>query len=808
MRAEQLTRDARHALRTIAGMPILSIVVVVSLAIGIGVNTVVFSWIQAVIFHPLPGVRGSGSLHHVSPRSETGSYPGTSWLEFADIRERMQSLDGAIAFRMVPFNIGEAARTERSYGMLVSGNYFSMLELRPALGRFIRADEASRAGGEPVAVISHDFWQSRYGGSTGVLGQPLRVNGQDLTIVGVAPRAFQGTTLGLTFDMWVPATLAPTLLAGSRELEDRGIRGYSVLARLKSGATSAQAQTELQATMRDLAARYPDTNRDITGGEVLPFWQAPLGPQRMFASALAILQGIMLLLLLAVCGNTANLVLARATTRHREVGVRLALGAGPSRIATLLLAENMILALIGAALGVLIAVWGTDALRAAPMITTFPIKFQTSLDLVSLAFAVGLGVACGLIFGLAPAWQLARVDPQVALRTGATGGGRSRMRHTLMGVEVGLALMVLVAAGLFFRSFSETRDIDPGFKREGVLLASYNLTGRNMNDEGARTFASRLLTRLRATPGVEAAAVALTVPLDIHGSPMRTFTIEGRPRNEQDPDRALMNVVTPDYLNAMGIPLRAGRDFADMDDATTAPQVIVNEEFVHRYVSGGEALGRRVQVRDSTYQIVGVARNSRYDSFSESALPFIYFSYRDRPYDRGEIHVRTRTGGESLLAAEVARAVREIDPTLPVYDVRTLSEHVEKNLFLRRIPARMFTVLGPLLLLLAAIGIYAVVAYTVSHRTTEIGVRIALGATAQGVVAQIVRESLRVIAVGTAVGWMIAFIINIHVVPGRGIDKAVYLGVPLVLLMVATFASWLPARRATRVDPVVALRQE
>ena len=801
-----MLNDVRQAWRMIWRMPGLAAVVIVSLGVGIGVNTAVFSWIQAMVLQPIPGVADAGSYQLIEPHADTGSYPGSSWLEYRDLHDRLRTLRDAFAFRMVPFNVGDAGRPERTHGLLVSGNYFPALAVTPALGRFIRADEVERAGGAPVVVISHAYWQTRFSGAASVLGQTLRVNDHQLTIVGVTPERFQGTVTMLTFDLWVPATMAPELLAGSRELEDRAQRGYVVSARLAPGSTRVSAQTELDVTMRQLARDYPETNKGIRS-EVLPFWRAPRGPQQFLVGALAILQIMMLLLLLAVCGNTANLMLARASARYREVGVRLTLGAGPWRVASLLLTENLLLALLGAALGAVIAVWATDAMRAVPMIGSVPFKFDTHIDGGSLAFALGLGVLCGALFGIAPAAQLARVDPQVALRFGARTAGRNPMRNWLMASEVALALVVLMAAALFVRSFSDTRDTDPGFRREGVLLAEYDLNGRNLNSASLRDFTSRLLVRLRALPGVESAAIASFVPLDIHGLPSRGFTLEGLARSDAAPDRALSNIVTPDYFKTMGIPMRAGQDFAPLDDVTTPPQVMVNEEFVRRFLPDAEPLGRRLESRDRKYVIVGVVRTSLSDSFSEKPTAAMYFSYRDRPSVMGQIHLRTRPGSEALLGPDVERIVREIDPALPVYDIRTLTEHVDKNLFLRRIPARMFVVLGPLMLVLAAIGIYAVVSYSVSRRTTEIGVRLALGATARRVVSQIVRETLTVVGAGALGGWLLMIMIALHLLGGV-ISLPVFVGVPAVLLLVAALASWLPARRATSVDVMVALRQD
>jgi predicted permease len=800
-------RDIRHAVRAVRRMPIVAGVIIVSIAAGVGVNTVVFSWLQALVFQPLPGVSRASQIYLVEPRAESGTNPGASWLEYRDLRMALPSFDDILAFRMVPFNLGEAGRTERIFGVLVSGNYFSALGLTPALGRFLQPDEVSTAGGAPVVVISHDFWQSRFAGAPTALGATLRVNDRPLTIVGVTPAGFQGTVVAIQFDLWAPATLAPALLSGSRELEDRGQRGYSLMGRLRPDSTPVAARAELDAAMRQLARAYPATNATMQG-EVLPFWQAPRGPQQMLAGALVALQGIMLLLLVAVCGNAANLVLARATTRDREIGVRLALGAGPRRIFSLLLTENLVLALAGALAGALLAMWGTQTLRAVPMIGAVPIKFDTHIDVTALAFALALGALSGLAFGLAPALHLSRVDPLRALRSGIRNSGRSRARYALMGAQVALASVVLIVAGLFYRSLTETRDIDPGFRREGVLLGAYDFSGRNPDGATSRTFAARLLDRLRALPGVESVAIASFVPLDIHGMPLRSFTVEGHARDDASDDQALANTVTPGYLQTMSIPLSAGRDFADLTDASAPLQAIVNDEFARRYLAGAQAIGRRLESGGRTYVIVGVARTSLYESFGEAPTPIIYFSYRDRPSPRGEIHVRTRPGGEAALGAEMQRVVRELDPMLPVYDVRTLDDHVEKNLFLRRIPARMFVVLGPLLLALLAVGVYAVVAHAVSQRTREIGIRLSLGAGAGRIQAEIVGESLRVIVIGALVGWVMALGAATHLGGSGGIDPWVFGGVPAALFVVAAVACWWPVRRVAKVSPMRALRSE
>jgi predicted permease len=794
--------DALHAWRSLRAMPLVSFVVIVSLAIGIGANTVVFSWLQMVRWKPLPGVADAASLQTIEPRDDNGVYVGTSWRDYLDFQERLRSFEWLLAFRMTPLTVGAAPQVERASGLFVSGNYFSSLSLRPAAGRLLGPADA-----QPVVVISFDYWKNRFAGDASAIGATIRVNGETLSVVGVAPDRFQGTTLGLAFDMWLPATMAGVIVKGSRELDDRSQRGYVAMGRLRPAVPQPAARAELDAVMRELARAYPESHRDLRA-EMVSLASPPRGPQRMIGAALVLLQALMFLVLVAVCGNTANLLLARASVRQREFGVRLALGASRCRVAGLLLLEALMLALAGAAGGTLLAILGTQALRAGNISGALPIRFQTEIDVYGLVVAAALGVLSAGMAAGAPAWFMARINPQEALRAGTRRASRSPLRQTLMGIQVALALFVLVAAGLFFQRFQESRDTDPGFRAEGVLLAAYDLTGRGTDSAANRRIAARVLDGLRGRPGVESAALAAAVPLDIHGLPSREFVLEGRARPESDQDRALSNVVTPGYLHTMGIPLLAGTDFAPLDDPVAAPQVIVNDAFVRRFLDGGEAVGRRLQSRGVSYVIVGVARTSTYDAFGEPPTPLVLYSYRDRPRAAAELHVRTAAGAEAATTATIRRVVADLDASLPVYDVRTLPDHIARNLVLRRVPARMFLVLGPLLLVLAAIGIYAVVDYTVAQRTSEIGLRLALGARLRQVVRQIVLESLGVVALGACGAAVIAAVVDMHLVRGGARDVPVLVIVPIVLIGVGAVASWLPARWAGAVDPAEALRAQ
>jgi predicted permease len=789
-----------QAWRQIRQAPLVALVIVASLAIGIGVNTSVFSWVQARLLRPLPGVSGSASLQLIEPQNDTGMFVGTSWPEYQDLRSRLTTLPDLIASRMIPAYIGEAGTVERVFGVLASDNYFSALDVHPVIGRTFQPSDLAADSREPVVVISYGVWQTRFKGTPDIVGQTLRVNGQPLTVIGVTPAIFQGTTLGLNFDVWMPAP----------QERSRSARGYAVMGRLAPGVSADDAQREVAAVMQDLAQAHPDTNTTITAS-VLSFWESPRGPQRMMATALVVLQAVMLVLWLAVCGNTANLVLAKASGRYRDVSIRLALGATPGHIRTMLLTESLLLGIAGAVLGAVMAVWGTRSLVVLPT-TGLPVRFQTEMDGGGLLFAMVLGVASGLIVGAGPAWQLSRLQAQTVFRASVKTAGRSGLRHGLMAAQVALAVVVLVVAGLFIRSFQETRTTDPGFARDGVLLASFDLSGRPAAAAGSRATATRILEQLSQVTGIDGVALSSSVPLDIHGLPGRVFTVEGRARADGELDQALSNTVTPGYFQTLRIPFLAGGDFAPLTDADAPPQVIVNEAFVRRYVDdggdGGAAIGRTVEARGRTHIIVGVVATTMSNAFGEPPTPVLYFSYRDGAPPLGEIHVRTRPGAEMAMIPEVRRAVQSVDPELPVFNIRTMTQHVETNLVFRRVPARLFVILGPLLLALVAAGIYAVVSYATSLRTHDIGIRLALGATPARMVGESVASSMRVVVAGAVIGWMLVFAGVIAVMPAATADMTAFVGVPLLMLAVAAVACWIPSRRCATVDPLVALRNE
>lgn len=801
--------DLKYAFRTLIKAPGLSLVIIVSLAIGIGSNTTIFSWLNGAILRPLPGV--SADLLCVEARNLAGTYTGSSWLEYKDLAERLPSFAHLVAQRPRAFYLGDNEKGERIWGEFVSGNFFPALGVRPALGRFLRPDEATTIGGAPVVVISHRFWQQQFGGRDDAIGQTIKLNNRTLTVIGVAPAAFNGGWTSLAFEVWLPLTMVSELTPATSELSNRENRAYVLLGVLKPGVSRAQAEGELAAATRSLAAEHPDTN-DGLRFELLPLWRNPRGGA-IVSSALATLQLFAALVLVVVCVNTANLLLARASVRHREIGIRLACGAGAGRIIRQLLFESLLLGLAGAALGVVLSSWGVEALRQAPVPTNMPIRLAAELDWRGLLFAGGTGVACGVLFGLAPALQLVRGDVQQALRGGrGSVGGRSRLRDVLVAAEVAVALIVLVLAGLFTKSFRNAQTINPGYTPDRVLLVTADLVGRGYTRPAMRSFIRDAQTRLAQLPGVEAVSATNVLPLDVRGSPKGAITIDGAPRLPGDTTQIIFFNATSGYFATMGMPLLAGTDLAPLDEQKRSPDAVINEEMARRFWPGISPLGHRFRLDGLDFEVVGVVRNAKYESLAERPQPAAWPNARNLWLFTPVFHLRVPVGDPLQLLPAVRDVFRTLDVGVSVYDGRTLAQHIDNSLFLQRTPAQMLGLLGPLALALAAIGLYAVLAYSLAQRTQEIGVRLTLGATPASVVGLMLREGMKVVLAGAVFGWIVAFGFGwwfSHKLVGVPVgDPLIYAGVPALLLAVAALACWIPARKAASVDPMTALRAE
>jgi predicted permease len=797
----------RAAFRALFKSPGITLVVVLSLAVGIGVNTVVFSWLKSSVFNPLPGV--DAPIQLLETRDDTGNFVSTSWLEYKDLRAMLPSFASVAAHRPRSLYLGDSERESRVFAEYVSENFFATLELRPQLGRFFAAEEATKPGAAPVVVIAHDFWQHYFKGAPNVVGRTLKLNGRTFTVIGVTPRGFRGAMNNLAFDLWVPLTMATELQPATNELDRRNTRAYVMIARLNPGVTAAQAQGELATAARQMLATYPETNRGLAYA-LLPTWRSPRGGETVVAS-LVTLQAFAALILIVVCANTANLLLARASTRQREIGVRLAIGAGPGRIIFQLLTESIVLALVGAVVGVLVASWSIDALGQMPLPGNLPIRLAPQMDWTGLLFAAGLGTACGLAFGLAPALQLARADVLQALRGGrGSMGGRSALRDTLVGIEVAVALVVLVLAGLFLKSFHNSLGARPGFDPDRVMLASLDLAGRGYTRDTGGAFLDDLLQRLEKIPGVERAAAATYVPLDIRGVATGVISVEDK---DFDPNRKILYYqATGGYFATMGIPFLDGADLAPRSRADLPRDAVINHEMATRYWPEGSAVGHRFEVSGDTYVVAGVVRDPKLEKLTEKPKPAAWLTMRRQFISAPTLHVRTREGDPRAVLSAMRATVQALDPELAVLDARSLSQHLENNLFIQRVPAQMLAVLGPLALALAAIGLYAVLAYSVAQRTQEIGVRLTLGATPDSVVRLMMWQSLRVVLLSAAIGWVIALTLGWFMqafflgVPFG--DPTIYAAVPALLVVVAVVATWLPARGAARVDPMIALRTE
>jgi macrolide transport system ATP-binding/permease protein len=798
----------KTALRTLLHAPGLTAVVVLSVALGIGVNTAIFSFLGATVLRPLPAVGADVLTLQVNQGTRLS---GASWLEYRDVRERLASLAEVTAQGARSVYVENGARTERVWAELVSGNFFSALAVRPALGRFFLPEEAAAPGSAPVVVISHGFWQSRFAGSRDVLGQTVRLNNVPFTVIGVTPPRFQGGVMALMFDVWVPFTMSAQLLSDTGQFSDRAYRAYQLDAVLRPGVSRTQVQRELDLTARSLAADFPDANREITF-HLLPIWRGTRSGE-ILMPVYATLQLFAALVLGVVCINTANLLLSRASVRRREIGIRLAVGAGPGRIIRQLLGESLLLALGGTALGVVAAIWGVDAINYLKMPTSVPIKIEPVFDSAALLFAVGLGAICGVLFGLAPALQLARLDVLPALRSGSGAlAGRNRFRDLLVGAEVAVALVILILAGLFYRSFQNAQSANSGYDTHRVLLASLDLVGRGYNGERRDEFVRNVHARLIAHPEIEAAAIAYKPPLEMHGMPKAIVQIDGAKLESDSVARVIWSPTTPGYFATMGIPIVDGTDIAPLDQRNRPLDAVINETAARTYWPGRSPLGHTFTLMNKTFEVVGVARDAKYESLGEAPHPAVWPTLRMGVMSTPGFYVRARSGSPLALLPALRGIVRDIDADLALYDGRTLAQHIDNNLAIQRVSANFLSALAPVALVLAAIGLYAVLAYAVAQRTQEIGVRLTLGATPGGVVFHIVRQGMKVVAIGSAVGWCVAlglgWFLRFKLVGVPIGEPTIYVGIPVLLLIVATLACWLPARRAAEVDPIKALRAE
>ncbi len=814
-----LLQDLRYGVRMLLKNPGFMLIAVFTLALGIGANTAIFTLLDKVLIRPLPVEQPHQLVTFVE---DAGGAPGIfSYPLYADLRDRNDVLSGVVAYEQRSFSMSDGSQSERVIGQIVSGNYFATLGVRPALGRFFLPEEDRTPNTHPVIVISHGLWRRRFGADPALVGKTVSLNGYRYTVVGVAPSEFTGTTRGTVNDVYVPMMMqAQVEPRRDGVLENRNAGWLQLIGRLKPNVSSEQAQAALSLLTDEPGQTSPGAPSAKDSGNfanrifLMDGSRGHTDRVKDLALPLKLLMGVVGFVLLIACANVANLLLARASARRREIAVRLAVGASRWRIVRQLLTESTILAALGGGAGLLIANWFTGLLLGfQQQINKVPRAFDgslASLDGRALGFTLGLSLLTGIVFGLAPALQASKPVIVAALKEETPGlGGRARrwsLRNLLVVTQVALSIVVLIGAGLCVKSLRALQAIDPGFEPAKVVTASFDLSQNGYNEARGRQFIAQLSERVAALPGVEAVSFAIIVAFsDITW--LSPATIEGY---QPQPNERLgfnFNFISPNYFQTLGIPLVSGREFTAQDTAGAPRVFIVNEATARRYWPGQEAVGKRVN--DGV--VVGVVKNSREKVLTEDPRPAIYMPLLQKYLPAQTLHVRTATGAQTLLAA-VRREVQAIDATLPIYNLATLAQQKDGLLYTERLAAALLTLFGLLALSLAAVGIYGVLSYAVTERTREMGIRMALGARPRDLLKLVVGQGMILTFIGSVIGVVAAFALTRLIAKllfgVSATDPLTFVVIPLVLTGVALLACWIPARRATRVDPLVALRYE
>jgi predicted permease len=811
--AETLIRDLSYAARSFRNSPGFTAVVVISIALGIAANTTVFSMVNGLLLGALP-VKEPDRLVSFA-EGNTFSHP-----DYMDYRDQTtQVFEGVSAhFPLVPVSLGGAGEPERIWGQLVTGNYFSVVGVKPALGRAILPDEDKVPGRDQVVVLSHALWRRRFASDPGVIGKTAILNGQRYTVVGVAPVGFRGTDRGILPEFWAPLAMHEQLLpdlAKDQISSKRNSQWLMLRARLKPGVSREQAvaavnvvKNRIDETYRkDQKARRRAVTLNTAGGLVGEL-------NRLAVGLMAVLMVVVALVLMIACANVANLLLARATARQKEIGIRLALGAGRARLIRQLLTESILLALVGAAAGFLLALGATRAISRFELPLPVPIVFDFTPDMRVLAFTAGLSVLTGVLFGLAPALRATRVDLVSALKLDTAVFGRFRrfgMRNALVVIQVALSLVLLVGAGLFLRSLRNASSIELGLRPENVLLMAVDPKLHHYSHEKTQQFVSQLRQRVSALPGVRSVTFLDSVPLSIGGTTFG-FKVEGSKDGTKETSADVYNVGSR-FFETMGIPLLRGRDFSPTTDGEDV--AIINETMAKRLFANEDPIGRRMMA-NRNYTVIGIARDSKSRTLGEGPAACAYLFLEPSPEKIMSFYGISIAAKTAISPRSLIRGVREqiaaLDPNLAVFNTETMEEHVNKSLLVPRLCATLLAVFGAVGLTLATVGLYGVMNYSVRRRTREIGIRMALGAHTGSILRMVIAQGLTLAAVGLVAGLSIALTLSrftASLLYGMSAsDRATFTVVPAVLLAVAFIAVAVPARRAARIEPMSALRYE
>ena len=809
-----LLQDIRYGLRMIVKAPGFTVLAMLALALGVCANTTIFSFINGLILRPLTGIKDPEQVVAVYTSDySSGLYGSTSYPDYIDFRNQAGAFESLAAYDQTVLNATGETEAERVRGVVVTGNYFDVLGVRAQLGRTLQTSDEQTASEQPV-VISDGLWRRRFNANLSVVGQTLRLNGKPYTIIGVTGPEFRGLRLGPRPEFWLPMTAASDYAASGR-----GDRGLELTGRLKPGVTPAQAQAQLTTIAARLAQAYPETNlgtlerpndpRPITvvrESRVEPTAQVGIWRVSMLLFA------VVGLVLLIACANVANLLLARASVRRREIAVRLALGASRGRLIRQLLTESLLLAMLGSVLGLILTQW-TARMLPGFLSANDANGLDLSLDWRVLVFTLGVTILTSVLFGLTPSLQATRLNLLSSLKDEADGRRLRRigLRDVLVISQLALSLVLLIGAALFVRSLRHAISFDPGFRVQNLLVASMETRGASLNKQQGQSFYQQTVERVGSLPGVQSVSLSRFAPLG-GGGQRRGTQFEGYQPQQNEDTETNTNVIDLNFFNTMGIPIVAGRDFNAQDREGSPHVVIVNEEVARRYY-GGNAIGKRLKMgSDAPFsEIVGVARTAKYRNLREQPLPFIYIPLGQEYQPGMTLMVRT-AGAPAALVGPLRSELRALNKDVSVFSVQMMEERIGAQLAADRMIAVLLSIFGAGGLLLAAIGIYGVMGYSVARRTHEIGIRIALGADRRDILKLIVGQGLVLILIGAGLGLVLALALT-RVVKSllfdiSATDPLTFAAVVLVLVVVALVASYLPARRATKVDPLVALRYE
>jgi predicted permease len=819
-----LWKDIQYAFRTLTKNPGFAIIGIVTLALGMAVNTTLFSVVNGFLLRPLP-VPHPEQITVLS--LQQSSLPGNrhfSYPDYEDLRDQTNSFTDVFAYRVTFAPVAADQKADHCLISRVTSNYFSALGIRPAYGRLILPTEGRTPGSDPILVLGYSYWRSRFAGDPDVVGKKVVIHEHPFTIVGVAPQNFYGTYTALDMDAYVPFSAELSEDPDNpvdKTWTSRGSRSLTIMGRLKPGVTTKQAQASLNVVAQRIAEQHPDTEKGLAV-QLYPEKLArpepdPENPIPVAAMAFMALAG---LVLLVACFNIANVLLVRATVRQREMAIRAALGAGQGRLVRQYLTESLLLAFLGGGAGLLLGSWTAGLLGTLHLGSDLPIKFNFQPDATVYLFALGAVLLTGLIVGIIPALRAARTNVITVLHEGGRGSSsgprRQLARNALVVAQVAGSLVLLVVAGLFVRSLDKAQKINLGFNPDHVLNLSVDVEQIGYKEARGREIYHELDSRIKALPGVESVAQAFSVPMGLMSAGDR-LTIENHPLEPgQQPPDVSYNVVTPAYFDTLQIPLLRGRKFIEADGEKAPPVAIVNQFMAKKLWPDEDALGRRFSVKGASgpfIEVVGIVQDGKYQNVVEDLEPYFYLPLDQNYMSIRTIHVRTALPTDAL-ALQIESQIQELAPNLPVTQVQTMSEALQgaNGFFLFRFGAQLTAVMGILGLILAVVGIYSVVSYAAAQRTQEIGIRIAMGAAPRDILKMVLRQGLGVIGIGLVLGLVIALagtrVMGSMFVGVKPSDPLTFSVVVLLLTAIALFACWIPARRATRIDPLVALRHE